>query len=191
MEPDFESSRLSEKERYFREFSIWPVFSELDSEKWLTNFKSYERKFAERLLTNFCYFNEQITDALLRAALQRCFNAAADKDPLSSRSIIDYVKETAFVMCQGERPHATDSGHIFARKLRDKIRVPEHQICTPCQALKRASEFSRFVFFDDFTGSGNQFLNTWNTIHSICGNKISFSTLSANSDLSFGDCILD
>ncbi|WP_120631819.1 hypothetical protein [Ruegeria sp. EL01] len=67
MQIDFESSRLSEKERYFREFSVWPVHSDFNTEEWLSNFLDDERSVAERLLTNFVYFNERMTDALSTA----------------------------------------------------------------------------------------------------------------------------
>lgn len=188
MQLDSENSRLAEKERYFREFAVWPVFSELDSERWLANFQADERRVAERLLTNFCYFNEQMTDALLKSAIQRYFGTLADQENPPVRKIDDYVGETAFVICEGEQPHPTDSGHLFARKLRDRLGVPESQIFSPSAAIDSASRFSRFVFVDDFTGSGNQFLDTWKAQHRVGTQDTSFKELSNQTSLSFAYC---
>lgn len=184
MQIDFESSRLAEKERYFREFSVWPLFSELDTESWLSNFHSNERKVAERLLTNFSFFNEQMTDALLKSAIQGYFSAAIS----TAHSIDDFIKETAFVICEGEDPSPTDSGHIFARKLRDRLGIPESQIFRPSKALEKLTKFSRFVFVDDFTGSGNQFLDTWQARHNVGGASVAFSDLATQPKLSFAYC---
>jgi len=188
MHTDFESSRLSEKERHFREFSIWPVFADFDTEGWLSNFKFDERRVAERLLTNFCYFNEQMTDALLKAALQSCFSALIDQEGPPIRSIREHAEKTAFVICEGEQPHVTDSGHIFARKLRDKIGVPERRIFRPEEALRNAPKFSHFIFIDDFTGSGNQFVETWHAEHIVGAQRLSFTKLSASAQSSFKYC---
>lgn len=185
---EFDSKRLSEKERHFREFAVWPIFSELNTDSWLTNFESAERPIAERLLTSFIYFNEQMTDALLKAAIQKFYGLQRRKNSHNLRSASDFVHNTAFVICEGERPNPTDSGHIFARKLRDRLLVPEHQILRPVDALKKRTEFKWFVFIDDFTGSGNQFITTWMSDHSIEGSELSFAKFKAEPDQYFSYC---
>ena len=67
------SNRLKEKELFFREFSIWPDFSQFNTEAWLGNFCTNEIPVAERLLTNFTFFNEKMTNALICAAIQNYF----------------------------------------------------------------------------------------------------------------------
>ena len=184
----FENSRLVEKERYFREFTVWPLISEFDSENWLSNFPLEERKVAERLLINFTYFNEQMTDALLRTAVQSYFSVAIKNETADIRKMDDYIRETAFVICEGESPRPTDSGHLFARKLRDRFNIPEDQIFWPRSALEQRSRFSRFVFIDDFTGSGNQFLKTWRTKHNVSDTQMSYGDFSKQSKLAFAYC---
>ena len=188
MHIDFESSRLAEKERYFREFSVWPLYSELDSDNWLSNFLPNEKKIAERLLTNFCYFNESMTQALLKASVQSYFSAAANEDYSINYTINRFIQETAFITSEGEKPRPTDSGHIFARILRDKFDIPDEQIFWPGTAINQLSKFKRFVFVDDFTGSGNQFIDTWEAKHNVNGKLLSFSELSSQPGLSFAYC---
>ena len=129
-----------------------------------------------------------MTDALLRSAVQIYFSAAAKNRPAGIRNIDDYIRETAFVICEGERPRPTDSGHIFARKLRDRFGIPEDQIFRPRFALEQRSMFSRFVFIDDFAGSGNQFIETWRTKHNVSGTQMSYADLSKQSKLVFAYC---
>lgn len=185
---DFESSRLGEKERFFREFSVWPTHSELNTEDWLSNFNPNERPIAERLLTNFCYFNERMTDALLRSALTKYFVFSDQINAGAAKPLENYITETAFIICEGENPNPTDSGHIFARKLRDRCGIPESQIFWPRGALEKIESFKRFVFVDDFTGSGNQFINTWKAIHLIDGTTHSFESAPGRDERSFSYC---
>ena len=133
---------------------------------------------AERLLINFSYFNERMTDALLRAAIQNYFCQEEQNSKVSSKNVEDYISQTAFVLCEGEVPHPTDSGNLFSRKLRDKLHIPENNIMLPEEALRRKMEFRRFIIVDDFSGSGNQFHATWNRNHKINGGHFSFQDIS-------------
>jgi hypothetical protein len=188
MKTEYESSRLTEKERYFREFSVWPVYADFDSEGWLSNFHRDERNVAERLLTNFTYFNERMTDALLRASVQQFLVSTSQSDPNRYGKGLDYLRETAFVICEGESPNPTDSGHVFARKLRDRLSISESNIFWPLNALLKKDCFKRYVFVDDFTGSGNQFIETWNRVHQVDGTSISFKGISEQGSASFAYC---
>ena len=178
MQADSSSNRLTEKDQYFRDFTVWPVVPEFNTEAWLSNFSSDEKPVAERLLINFSYFNERMTDALLRAAIQNYFCQEEQISKLSSKNVNDYISQTAFVLCEGERPHPTDSGNLFSRKLRDKLLIPENNIMLSKEALRRKIEFRRFIFVDDFSGSGNQFEATWNRNHEIHGRYFSFQNIS-------------
>ena len=124
MQADPSSNRLTEKEQYFRDFTVWPVVPDFKTEAWLSNFLPDERPVAERLLINFSYFNERMTDALLRAAIQNYFCQEEQNSKVSIQNVNDYISQTAFVLCEGETPHPTDSGNLFSRKLRDKLLIP-------------------------------------------------------------------
>ena len=167
MQIDISNSRLAERDRYFREFSVWPVIPEFDTEGWLGNFLPEEMELAEDLLASFCFFNERMTDALLRAAIQNYFGQEHQGCQSSEKRLEDYFRETGFIVCEGEEPHPTDSGNLFARKLRDKFLVPQSNIMRPEAGLSRRTNFQRFVFVDDFSGSGNQFLSTWSRKHYV------------------------
>ena len=188
MQTDTSSKRLAEKGRYFREFTVWPVVPEFNTEAWLSNFLSDEKPVAERLLTNFSYFNERMTNALLRASIQNYFCQEEQSSQVSGKNVEDYISKTAFVLCEGERPHPTDSGNLFARKLRDKILIPEENIVLPEIALTRRAKFKRFIFIDDFSGSGNQFETTWNRNHEINGGRFSFQNISQSDKYTFAYC---
>ena len=65
---------VSEKERFFRTFQVWPVTQRFDPSLWMQNFRSSEVIFAKRLIDRFCYFPELMVDALLKASIQRFMN---------------------------------------------------------------------------------------------------------------------
>lgn len=150
--------RLIKKERQFRDFQIWPFASRLDIRRWLTNFTAPERAMAMRIATRFMHFSESPTDALFRASLQRLLN--------NWRGSFDTFDEVAFVVVEGEVPNATDSGNLFARKVRS-IGIAQEHILRPQQALEQAANYRGFVFVDDFVGSGNQMLETWDRPYEV------------------------
>lgn len=159
------TARILERTRFFRELGLWPHVDDFQIEAWLDNFAQAEQAVAERLLLAFCYFNERMTNALFRTSLENQLVVA-------NKYIVDVgfaasirVGDIAFVMCEGEDPHPTDSGNLFSRKLRDNIRVPESRIMVPGQALRMADDVQYFLFVDDFVGSGNQFIETMNRVH--------------------------
>ena len=188
MQTNLSSSRLVERDRYFREFAVWPVYPEFNTDEWISNFLPEEKVVAERLLTNFSYFNERMTDALLRASIQNYFSKEEQGKYTNGKRIDHYINETAFVICEGENPHPADSGNLFARKLRDKIHIPETNIKSPKEALEQRVRFKRFIFIDDFCGSGNQFETTWNRQYQINGEQLSFQFVSRSDQHKFAYC---
>ena len=182
------NNRLAEKERYFREFGVWPVVPEFDTNRWLENFLSNELSVAERLLTNFSFFNERMTDALLCASIQNYFSI--EMSGINGDSSIPDINlgKTVFVTSEGERPHPTDSGNLFARKLRNKICIPEENIKSPENALADRNKFNRFIFIDDFSGSGNQFEETWKRKHETPDGNICFRDISQADSFRFAFC---
>ena len=188
MQTDRSSSRLAGRNQYFREFAVWPVYAEFNTDEWISNFLPEEKLVAEKLLTNFSYFNERMTDALLRAAIQNYFCREEQSRQTNGKRLEDYIGETAFVLCEGERPHPADSGNLFARKLRDKIYIPETHIKNSEDALSERTNFTRFIFVDDFSGSGNQFETTWNRKYEINGEQLSFQYISRFDNHRFAYC---
>ncbi len=179
---------INERTEHFRDFGVWPRQQDLNVERWLENFFEEEKYIAEKLLSSFTYFNRSMTDALLRQAIQKFLtgkweDSSFNKPPSSIR--MDKVR---FVIVEGENPHVTDSGNLFARKLRDAIRIPESLILRPQQALFDAASVKHFIFVDDFTGSGNQFLDTIERQHNVTGPHQSFKTLVKDRTYSVSYC---
>ena len=70
---------------------------------------------------------------------------------------------------------------MFARKARQVLSIPEHQIRTPSDALNTLVQnpSTPIMFVDDFVGSGNQMVATWRRQYQIeSGYKTSFSDVS-------------
>jgi hypothetical protein len=156
---------ISERTDHFRDFSVWPRQQEFNVEGWLENFRPDEVYIAERLLTSFTYFNKAMTGALLREALQKFLSAGWGKAGFPEPPSQMKVDDICFVQCQGEDPRASDSGNLFARKLRDELRIPDDNIMSPGQALSYADDFQHYIFVDDFVGSGNQLVETLKRCH--------------------------
>ncbi|HTM81924.1 phosphoribosyltransferase-like protein [Asticcacaulis sp.] len=183
---------INERSDHFRDFGVWPRQQELNVERWLENFRDEEFYIAERLLSGFTYFNKAMTDALLRQAIQKFLTAQWDTVVFGRPPSSTQLNQVRFVTSEGEVPHSADSGNLFARKLRDVIRIPEGFIFTPEKALIEIGSVRQFVFIDDFAGSGNQFLETIDRVHNISGSQISFASLlpDATYSISYCPCVM-
>lgn len=157
-------ARLDEKEQFFRDFAVWPTYEKFDTAGWFKNFNDDELPTAQRLLSSFAFFNKQLTVALFRSSIQNYLaHARVHLSPFDPRDP-GLLSGFGFVLCEGEEPHPTDSGHLFARILRDEFDVPEQNILKPNLSVK-SRWLRHIVVFDDFCGSGNQFISTLENIH--------------------------
>ena len=87
----------------------------------------------------------------------------------------------------------TDSGFAFARKARQVLGIREEQILSPDRAAAElySGPIRPVVFVDDFVGSGNQFLETWERGVKISNTiSISFRQLSLLRGTEFYYCPL-
>ncbi|MEJ1177178.1 hypothetical protein WA845_23290 [Agrobacterium sp. CMT1] len=179
---------ISERSDHFRDFSVWPRQQDFNVESWLQNFDNSEMYIAKRLLSSFTYFNKPMTGALMRHSIQKFLSAAWDRGGFPEPPAALNTGDVCFVKCEGEDPRATDSGNLFARKLRDELRIPDKNIMAPLEALRTAGLFRHFVFVDDFVGSGNQFLDTLCRKHSSVKPYESFSALLADNKHTVSYC---
>ncbi len=93
-----------------------------------------------------------------------------------------FVKSAIATRVQGEVPSDADSSFHFVRMARQVLGLPESQIMDPSLAVSElASKGNRpVVFFDDFVGSGRQFLGTWRRSFPINSHsQMSFEKLAA------------
>ena len=166
---------------YFTKTQLWPIGGVLHPEQWLENFQEHEQDHAVHLLGAFLYYSDTMVQQLFTAAFQSISTVQSQilgqRDyalTLSSswrtfcdRAIITYVT--------GEIPSPTDSGFIFSRMARQILEFPENRILSPNETLRRlAGGFTNpVVFVDDFVGSGQQFINTWNRVYDVGNQRVS------------------
>lgn len=127
---------------------------------WLANFSEIEDKLiAALLLDQFVFFSDRVTNRLLAAAFKNSeddFAANCDPQHGSLQTL------AVFTSVNGGPARPTDSGNMFCRKARQVLEIDEDRIVEPAEALRLASEGHPVVFLDDFVGSGDQFIATWN-----------------------------
>jgi hypothetical protein len=129
---------------------------------WIGNFDDDEKIIAAQLLDRFVFYSQRLTDSLLTTS----FNSIADgmkKGPLapSREQLLQALPTAIFTPVSGETPNPTDSGYFLCRRTRQVLNVDEAQIMAARDALQAAANGRPVVFVDDFIGSGDQFLTTW------------------------------
>ncbi len=175
---------------YFTTVHLWPLQAKLDPRNWLSNFTDSEKPFAFQLLNSFLYFSEPLVDQLLYSAFHRLSMHVSQQN--ASNDWLSFLRNCIFVTVTGERPNATDSGYLLARKARQVLGIPENQFLVPENALDYllTHRGCPVVFLDDFVGSGNQFLVTWNRKHEVQSQSIAFKDLlSSQSDCFYSPLI--
>ena len=145
-----------------KQVGFWPSEPIIRPKAWINNFDLEDRGAAAYLLDRFTFYNEQLTNELLVAS----YNSMVDglrkgSSAMGSVEILKSLQQAVFTYVTGEKPAPTDSGYTFCRKARQKLEIPEELICHPEDAVKYASSGRTVVFLDDFIGSGDQFLRTW------------------------------
>lgn len=129
---------------------------------WIENFDPDDRILAAQLLERFVFYNQRLTDSLLMTS----FYSIADglqKGPAAPSSIklLGALPQAVFTPVAGEKPNPTDSGYFICRRTRQVLNVEEARIKATGDALRAAASGTPVVFVDDFIGSGDQFLTTW------------------------------
>ena len=206
METDVEGTKLPiaasigsdfvlSKCNYFVDIQLWPKKTKLNPEGWLTNFRADELDAAVHLLNGFVYYSTELVERLFFAAFQGLSMRIAADHPLRTAKANwgAFVDSLMVTRVTGETPSDTDSGFIFQRMARQILRIPESQVMSPIEVAEHLQHkrFGRVVFVDDFVGSGNQFIRSWNNkINKKTGNT-SFNMLAHSlSNVEFFYCPL-
>lgn len=176
------------------DFHAWDP-TKIDARGWLANFDVADRPLAEALLSRFSFYSDHLVDQLFRAAFQNISNLIQPGwRPFGEAQARwrDFCANALVTLVQGEEPNPSDSGWLFARKARQIIGVSEAQLVTPAQAVERVAlgHAESVVFVDDFVGSGEQFLKTWDRNYSTgqFGDLSFRQTASANGQTRFFYC---
>jgi hypothetical protein len=184
------------KRDYFVDVHLWPRETRLNTEGWLSNFKSSEHDHAIHLLNAFLFYSTELTDELFKAAFHSLsrFIIAPQQSYVFACSAWNRFRESAIVThVTGENPSNSDSGFIFARKARQLLGIDESNLRDPGQALELLVQDSTkpLIFVDDFAGSGDQFIRTWKRQQQLSkGMALSFKRYSEVRSVSFYYCPL-
>jgi hypothetical protein len=147
-----------------KDSGLWAPEPRLRPAAWLDNFTDdQERLLAAVLLDNFVFYSDRASDRLLVAAYNRLEDdvllgrvAQQRGDPQT------FLDSLLFTPVEGEHPRPTDSGKTLCRKLRDLIELDDERFFDPTQALAEVRAGGRpLVFVDDFLGTGQQLIKTW------------------------------
>jgi hypothetical protein len=146
--------------------------TQLDPRRWLENFTPDELPLAVRLIDGFTYFSHDLVKQLFRAAFLNISQLAVtskDNYVAARTEWATFVNSVLVVRVTGESPSDTDSGFAFARHARDLLKIPEASIIGPGDAVRKLAKsgFGNVLFVDDFVGSGDQFVTTWQRRHEL------------------------
>lgn len=160
-----EVERALSRCRFFAESRVWPFHARIHPEKWLNNFTDDEIPHAVSLLESFLYFSPEMVNAMLVSVFRSLATEVIDvtASPTDVRAAwTSFLNTAVFTHVAGEKPNASDSGHIFVRKLRQELGIPESRLFYHPEALAELEQRDSYlIFVDDFVGSGQQFTYTW------------------------------
>lgn len=173
-------SFVIEKCDSFVDFQLWPLLSDLNPRMWLSNFQPNEMEHATVLLHSFMFYPSHLTRQLFIAAFQNIsskIHSPGSAFPITASKWRNFCSDIIVTYVTGEDPNPTDSGYLFARMARQILGIPEHEIYHPEAALKEVilDPTKSVLFVDDFVGSGNQFIETWEREYPVAGVYTSFS----------------
>ena len=151
---------------FFVDVQVWPLHPTLNPELWLSNFEDSEIEFAVHLLNTFLYFSDLLINQLFLSAFQLLSNKirkSGDSLLITQAEWRVFVDNVVVTPVTGENPNIADSGYKFARKARQQLGIKEDQLVNQeeCLQLIVNTGARPVVFVDDFVGSGNQFIETW------------------------------
>ena len=155
---------VMEKAEFMVNVRMWPLKSELDPARWLSNFTEQEQEVAVHLLDQFLYFGEELLNAAFLSGFQRISTSILDlrsPNELGQRWR-DFLASVIVTPVQGEDDSIADSGRVFGRKARQVLGLAEDHLLEPHEASKVAMQWGRpLVFVDDFVGTGLQMISMW------------------------------
>lgn len=142
---------------------LWPSEPRMRPRAWLENFDDNDKIIAASLLDKFTFCNEETVNSLLYTAWHSIGDGLQKgPDAPTAVDLISALTNAVFTPIESEDPNRTDSGNLMCRKARQILKIDETLVVDPKKALELAKTSKTVVFFDDFVGSGDQFISTWN-----------------------------
>lgn len=176
-----EAERVIESCNQLVDFHAWDS-TKVNYRGWLQNFSQSELVVASSILRRFTFFADHLVDQLFESAFKKlaaaiCKGASNRHD--AENALTDFARDCIVTIVTDEIPNPTDSGYTFARKARQILGFKQSQIVSPENAVRRivGGHTGPLVLVDDFVGSGNQFLDTWNRNYQTSVGARSLSTV--------------
>lgn len=181
MRDDVLITQVLDKCKILKQCNLWPNENRIRPQRWLGNFDKDDRSTAAFLLDKFTYYNDDLTNRLFVSSYHSLGDGLS-KGPAAPTvsQLVAAIDNAIFTPVRGETPRSTDSGLLFCRKSRQILHIPDDQLPdNPVEALRHAQQGFPVVFVDDFIGSGDQFIKTWERkIPEL--NNLSFKDVHAN-----------
>jgi hypothetical protein len=135
----------------------------LNYKGWLDNFTdSEERKIACLILDFFMFYPKTMLNQMLKSVVG--YAGCTFASHFSDWQHDDFKNRCIYSFIPGETINPTDSGHIYVRKLRNELHIPESQIVNHTELYQKLETCYNLpvIFVDDFVGSGAQCDKAWN-----------------------------
>lgn len=175
--------------KYLSLIGQWPkIPARANPERWLDGFPDDDEDFALALLESLVYFSMEQTTKLstsLFHSLSSEVTQHANSYAARKELWLKFLDECLVTFPTGETPNPTDSGHTFARLARQELSIREDQLLYPQQVVELlyGRESRPVVIIDDFAGSGEQFMKTWQRLYSMPdGQRVSFHQIVSSSN---------
>lgn len=157
---------LLDKIDYFVEVQLWPTDIDFNPIGWLSNFDQEDLRLARCLLDRFMLFSQTLTKFHFKAAFQNLSETIVDNSLTGKQARENwdnFISTSAVTIIAGENPNPTDSGYIFARLARQALNIEEDKILFQASAIRYiySGGCSNIIFVDDFLGSGEQLITTY------------------------------
>lgn len=186
-EPIVTRSDVLARCEYFAQVGIWPPRRTTNPEAWLANFEPDEQEVALALLNAFVFYNEELTDALLLAAIRGLAPGltSAVKGYTGKRALwIEFLSRTRITHVRAPKDDSdeTKSGFLFARKARQLLALTGEQLLPAAEVVAAlvAGDDRPVIVVDDFSGTGETFLEGWNRPYDLpSGGSSTFAELVA------------
>lgn len=181
-----------ERYRLYRNTQLWPLADELNYEQWLSNFADGEEQLiAQHILDFFIYFPDGLINQMMSTVIGKC--GYYFKQQRGSWSDADFKSNCWYSFIPGEDQKPTDSGHLFTRKLRDVLHIPEDRIISFTDLLNQLNKTKNqnVVLVDDFVGSGHQTWVAWVFPDSTIGKSFQNITIDNNHKVVYAPLIVN
>lgn len=197
---------VGKKIGFYISTGTWDNVSAARLSAWLGNFDEEGQKWALTLLNNFIYYPARDVKQLCRYGLTKVVFSKqlleVDQsqefcctDDALRQELTDRIRETLLVPLLSDG-NPTESGNAIARVYTTLGWIGERQVIRPDEIVACIDKKSckRFLFVDDFMGTGEQLKSFWNQPFAwlkVNGQNMSLAQISArHTDVSFDYLVL-